>query len=89
MSSIDGPAAGEAEIQESKRVAIGIDLGMENSRAMFCDAHGNVRVICDEDDRTIIPSYVAFDDNIGAMVVGEIARQMAQNRHINSIYGVK
>ena len=89
ISSIDSLAAREAEIQENKRVAIGLDLGMANLRAMLCDANGDVHAICDKDGRATTPSYVAFDDNIGAIVVGEDARKMAQNRHINSIYGIK
>lgn len=70
---------------------IGIDLGTTNSLVAIADERGP-RVLCDEQDRPILPSVVRYeprDDGSLGPVIGHDARESAVEYPLNTISSVK
>ena len=66
------------------KIAIGIDLGMTNSRVAVY-RHGSAEIIVNEQGSRATPSYVAFTGHL--KLVGDAARRQAGTNPKNTIFG--
>ncbi len=69
------------------KTAIGIDLGMSNTCAAYCDASGP-RIILDKNGYNVIPSYIARNAK-GKLFIGHLAKQQAVSNPFQTIFGTK
>jgi molecular chaperone HscA len=87
MSLLQIAEPGKSNIPQEHRLAVGIDLGTTNSLVATV-TNGVADVLCDEEDRYLLPSVVRYRSD-GSVDVGLDARLAASDDPSNTIVSVK
>lgn len=74
--------------KQTRKFAVGIDLGTTNSLVAYVDEQGQAHTLADQQGRHLLPSVVYYGEQ-GDALVGHAAREKAIHDPLNTIISVK